>query len=112
MPAQFVYCVGVAKSYKASIAEIVNRHNDLDDFWSTEVVIPNGERAKWVRMIRNPKHFTTAMFLGTWSDSRLHPSGDPIRLVRAMGMPDNSLRIVGRQGEHLYVLILEDAHKV
>jgi len=101
----------VAKSYKASIAEIVKRHNDLNDFWSTEVAIPTGERDKWVRMIRNPKHFTAAMFLGTWSDPRLHPSSDPIRLVRAMGMPDNSLRIVGRQGEHLYVLILENANR-
>jgi len=102
----------VAKSYSASIAEIVNRHNDLHDFWSTEVVIPTSEREKWVRMIRNPKHFTTAMFLGTWSDSRSHPSGEAIRLLRAMGMPDKSLRIVGRQGEHLYVLILENAHKM
>jgi len=99
----------VAKPNKASIVEIVKQHNDLNDFWSTEAVIATGDRDKWVRVIRNPTSVRAAMLLGTWSDSKLHPSGDPIRRVRAMGMPDSSIRVVGRQRSHLYTLTLKNA---
>ena len=93
--------------YENTINEIVNRYLQTDDFWSTEIVIPVEERSKWICMRKNPKHFTTAMFIGDWSDASKLPGDGVVRLLRIMEMPDDSLRIIGRQDKDLYVLMLK-----
>lgn len=94
--------------YFAAIDEIVQRFVLTDDFWSCEISIPQTELDRWICMRKNPKHFSTAMFLGQWSVEGKHPTVEPIRLVRLMPMPDDSLRIIGRQGDDLFVLMLEN----
>ena len=93
--------------YKKVIDETVNRHLQTDDFWSTEIEIPIEERKNWICMRMNPKHFSTAMFLNDWSDDSKFPHDGPIRLLRIMEMPDDSLRIIGRQNQDLFVLMLK-----
>ena len=95
------------KSYEDVIAEIVDRYLQTDDFWSTEIEIPVEERMNWICMRKNPKHFTSAMFLGDWSDPSKTPEDGVIRLLRVMEMPDDSLRIIGRQSQDLFVLLLK-----
>jgi hypothetical protein len=94
-------------AYESIIAEIVDRFLKTEDFWSTEVEIPAEERANWICMRNNPKHFTSAMFLGDWSDTSKSPGDEKIRLLRVMEMPDESLRIIGRQDQDLFVLMLK-----
>ena len=94
------------KEYRDAIAEAVDRHLSSGDFWSTEICIPSGELAKWKCVRINPKHFTPAMFLGVWSVDDKYPTTEPIRLLRLMEMPDDSLRLIGRQGPDLFVLTI------
>ena len=95
------------ENYQTAISEVINRFIQTDDFWSTEIEIPKEERKNWIRMRRNPKHFTTAMFLEGWSDNTKTPGDGTIRLLRVMEMPDDSLRIIGRQNEDLFVLMFK-----
>jgi hypothetical protein len=95
------------EEYESAIDEVVERFVTSGDFWSREIVVPKEHRNMWLRMRKNPKHFTSAMFIGTWSDNSKVLSESPLRLVRAMDMPDDSIRIIGRQGDDLFVLILE-----
>jgi hypothetical protein len=92
--------------YFEKLNEILDRYLNSGDFWSCEIEIPETEIENWICMRSNPKHFSTSMFLGKWSVDGKFPSTSSIRLVRAMELPDDSLRIVGRQGDNLFVLIL------
>lgn len=94
------------KAYRHAIAGVVERYVSQNDFWSIEISIPKSECENWICMRHNPKHFSSSMFLGAWSKDGRHPDSTPIRLLRVMEMPDDSLRIIGRQGLDLFVLIL------
>ena len=50
------------ENYQTAISEVINRFIQTDDFWSTEIEIPKEERKNWIRMRRNPTHFTTAIY--------------------------------------------------
>lgn len=95
------------REYEKTISQIVSRHKKTADFWSTEVVLPTSVLEKWICMRFNPNHFSLRMFIGSWSIPNKHPKPESIRLVRLMEMPDNTLRIIGRQGDDLFVLILD-----
>jgi len=96
----------IQKNYKKVVLEIIKRHRKTADFWSTEVILPKSELDNWICMRNNPSHFSMRMFIGSWSIPNRHPIPDSIRIVRLMEMPDNTLRLIGRQGSDLYVLIL------
>ena len=94
-------------TYEAVLEEILDRAKSGLDFRSAEVSISSLERKNWIRMRVDPSHFSTAMFLGVWSVPGKFPKAGELRILRAMELPDRTLRLIARQGNFLYVKIYE-----
>ena len=93
--------------YDEAVDSILERFRDGLDFRSMEVDVPKQSLNQWICMRRNPSHFSESMFLGVWSVSNKHPKPGSLRIVRLMEMPDDTVRLIARQGENLFVNIFE-----
>jgi len=94
-------------TYEIAIEEILNRVKSNLDFRSAEVEMPTTDRRNWIRMRFDPSHFSTSMFLGVWSVPNKFPKAGSLRILRAMELPDGTLRLIARQGSFLYVRIYQ-----
>ena len=76
-------------------------------FRARPIVLDKADAEQFKRMRQNPTRFTPKIFEGDWSDASTTAAASEIRLLAAVICPDQTLRLVGRQGRELYALTVE-----
>ncbi len=92
-----------AESAKDHLAELFAREARGEPFRVEVLELDDVTAQEFVRMRTNPPHFYRKIFNGDWADPGKHPQPGPLRILRMMAGYDGVTRVIGRQGNHLFV---------
>lgn len=87
----------------AALEAIRAEHDAGAPFRVREIELAAEDCSALVALRGNPRRFHTAIFDGDWAKPASHPAPGAVRILRVMAGNDGVTRVIGRQGDMLYV---------
>jgi hypothetical protein len=86
-----------------SLEKLRLKHDAGEPFRVIEIVLSEADCEVMVALRANPKRFYPAIFNGDWARPSEHPMPGIVRILRVIPGEDGVTRVIGRQGDTLYV---------
>ncbi len=86
----------------SGLNSLIKDHELGRPFKAAEILIRDEDCPSWVKFRIEPQRFLPSNFDGDWANTKIHPIGGKMRLIRIVTGNDGVSRVIGRQGSSLF----------